>query len=374
MGTGKIVLGDASTSGKLSQTEGNWTWTNNIQLLGAANQILNNGTGADRYNKLQGVISGSGGVSFSDSTGAMSNGDRGFILTGANTMDGVVTVDTFVRVGGVAGNDVSLSGGASGTLGAASVVINSGKRLTFSRTDSHIVANSISGGGDLYVGSTGITGTGSQVLTYNGSATYTGNTSVSAGKLLVNGSLGNTTVTVASGATLGGTGTIAGAVNVSGVLAPGASVASFSTGALSFSSGSSFSYELDSTVGLGSAADLQSVNGGLDLSGTVTLVLADLATGGPAVAFAQNTVFTLINYTGLWNGGFFTWNSQSLADGDTFTAGLNVWQIDYNATSGGTNFAGEYVAGNFVNITAVPEPAAGLIGGLGVLLLLRRRR
>ena len=289
-------------------------------------------------------------------------------------MNGVVTVDGFLRIGGVAGNDVSLSGGASGTLGSASVVINTGKRLTFSRSDSHTVGNSIAGGGDVYIGSAGIAGTGSQVLTYNGTATYTGGTSVSSGKLLVNGSLGNTTVNVASGASLGGSGTIAGAVNVSGVLSPGASVATLSTGALSFNSGSTFAYEMDSTVGLGSGADLHTVSGNLNLTGTVALSLADLATGGPTVAFAESTVFTLINYTGLWNGGYFTFESSALADGDTFIAGLNTWRIDYNATTGGANFAGEHIAGNFVNITAVPEPAEILIGGVGLLLLLRRRR
>ena len=84
MGTALVVLGDATTSGKLSQIEGNWTWTNNIKLVGSANEIINNSstTNVDRWNKLQGVLSGSGNVTFKDSTGAMNNGNFGFILTG----------------------------------------------------------------------------------------------------------------------------------------------------------------------------------------------------------------------------------------------------------------------------------------------------
>jgi MYXO-CTERM domain-containing protein len=158
------------------------------------------------------------------------------------------------------------------------------------------------------------------------------------------------------------------------VLSPGASVETLATGTLSFTTGSSFAYEVDSTVGLSTGADLQTVSGDLNLTGTVDLTLADLATGGPALAFAENTVFTLINYTGSWNSGTFTFDGNALADGGTFTAGLNTWIIDYDATTGGSNFSGEYLAGSFVNITAVPEPVAALLGGLGLLTLLRRRR
>ena len=187
MGTAQVILGDATTSGKLSQIEGNWTWTNNIRLDGSANEIINNaavGSGG-RYNKLQGVISGDGNVTFKDSTGAFSDGNLGFILTGANTLNGTITVDTFVRVGGVTGDDTTTPAGAGGTLGNASVVINSGKRLTFSRSDTHTVANSISGAGSVHIGSTGITGSNTQVVTLSGNNSYTGGTELLTGTLAV---------------------------------------------------------------------------------------------------------------------------------------------------------------------------------------------
>lgn len=44
MGTGTLTLGDATTSGKLSFIEGNWTHTNPISLVGPDNRILNRST------------------------------------------------------------------------------------------------------------------------------------------------------------------------------------------------------------------------------------------------------------------------------------------------------------------------------------------
>lgn len=221
----------------------------------------------------------------------------------------------------------------------------------------------------------GLTKTGAGTLTINGTShSYTGNTLVNDGTLLVNGTVASSAFSVASGATLGGTGTIGGAVNVSGVLSPGASVGTLGSGTLSFTTGSTFAIDVDSTVAIGAGADLQQVTGALNLTGIVDLTLADLATAGTTTAFANNTVFSLINYTGAWNTGTFTYNGNALADGATFAAGLNIWQIDYNANTGGSNFTGEYLSGNFVNITAVPEPAALLLGSLGLLTLLRRKR
>jgi hypothetical protein len=89
-------------------------------------------------------------------------------------------------------------------------------------------------------------------------------------------------------------------------------------------------------------------------------------------------VVSLIQYAGSWNGGFFTYGTNELADGETFTAGLNTWQIHYDAITGGLNFAGEYGGGGqFVMLTAIPEPgswlAVGCLVGSGALLRIRRR-
>lgn len=217
--------------------------------------------------------------------------------------------------------------------------------------------------------------TGGGTVTLTGTNSYGGATAVNAGKLLVNGAVsGIGTVTVASGGTLGGSGTINGLVIVNGVLSPGASIESLATGALTISNGASLAAELDSSAAADVNADLVKVSGNLALSGTVTLDLSDSA-AAPA-AFAPGTTLTLINYAGTWNGGFFTSAGNELANGETFTAGLNQWRINYDAISGGLNFATDYSAGHFVTLTAVPEPAPwlGLSCMLGSGALLRRRK
>ena len=218
------------------------------------------------------------------------------------------------------------------------------------------------------------TGAGTTTLTVTN--TYGGTTMASQGTLLVNGSLaGSGTVSVAGMATLGGTGSIAGPVIVNGILSPGASIESLTTGALTLNSGSTFKYEMDSGAESTVAADFQKVFGDLALNGTVTLDLTNLA--GPTGTFAAGTKLSLINYADAWNSGLFTYAGTPLANHGVFTAGLNTWQINYDAVSGGSNFASESTSGHFVTLTAVPEPgswlALGCLMGSGVVLRHRKR-
>ena len=243
---------------------------------------------------------------------------------------------------------------------------------------STVTLNSASGSftlGSQVTGTNSVVKDGANSATLTGTNNYSGTTTVDVGTLLVNGSItGTGTVSVADGATLGGTGSISGPVIVDGILAPGASIESLTTGALTLNTGSTFAYEMNSGAVPSVAADFQKVLGNLALNGTVNLTLADLASS--PVAFAPNTKLSLINYTGTLNSGFFTYNSNELGEGETFTAGLNTWQIHYGATSGGLNFANEYSTGHFINLTAIPEPGSWL--ALGGLLAsgagLRRRR
>ena len=285
MGSGNVILGDGASSGILSQIEGNWTWTNNIQLVGESNKILNRSSVGPRTLKLQGILSGSGGLSLEDPAAGMSVVNRGFILTGANTMNGTLTIAAGVpvRVGGVPGaTDVGQSGAdAFGSLGGATVVNNG--TLTFSRTDAHSAANAISGTGALRIGipvADGFGNTSTQTLTYTGTASHTGATTVNNGTLIVGtgGSLGGSSVSVSATGILGGVGTVAAPLTVAGTIAPGTGVGTLPVSGDTVLTGT-LAIEVD-----GAAVDKLSVTGSLDLTGS-TLTLAESGAGFTAASY-----------------------------------------------------------------------------------------
>jgi len=274
------------------------------------------------------------------------------------------------------GNLTGTGGTISGTSGARTLTIGQGNGT--GGNFQGVIAN---GSG----GTTALTKTGNGTITLSGANTYTGATAVNAGTLLANNSSGSATGTgsvIVNGGTFGGTGAVSGAVTVNSgaFLAPGASIASLASGTVTLNNLSTFTYEVDSSVALATGADLQIVNGNLSIanggSDVVTLTLSDLA--GVPTAFADGTTFSLFNYNGTWNSGLFNVGASEIANGDTFTAGLNTWQLNYDETVAGSNFSGEHVYVNFVNIVAVPEPATLALLGAGVaiagLTVLRRRR
>ncbi|NBX30051.1 PEP-CTERM sorting domain-containing protein, partial [bacterium] len=311
--------------------------------------------GANTSTTYSGGLSGAGGLA--------KVGSGTLTLQGNNSHNGGTTVS-----GG------RLVGTASSLQGA----ITNNAAVEFAQATTGTYAAAISGTGDLVK-----QGAGNLVL--SGTSDYTGATTVSAGRLSVNGSLGTTAVTVQSGAEVGGSGSIGGIVSVlaGGTLSPGNSIQSLAVGATTFSGSSTFEYEYDSTnpASLAAAADLLVVNGDLTINSGAILTLTDLA-GSPNPFVNYSTIFALVNYSGTWNNGLFTYNGTALADGDWFVAGSQEWRIDYNRTSslGLDNFTGDYLTGgSFVVITAVPEPstwalALGAVACSGVVISRRRRR
>jgi len=190
--------------------------------------------------------------------------------------------------------------------------------------------------------------------------------------LLINGAQsGNGAVTVASGARLGGGGSVAGAVTVEGTLAAGNSIGVFSSGDLTLSQTGSLEAELGRQAGL-AVSDRIDVTGtvslleGADL--TLTLALgADPAGNGDIFWLVGNDgsdavagVFTRLNgvTTDLGEGSTFDWNDQTW---------LITYQADFDTLSLGS--------GNDIAIVAIPEPKwTALLGVALVLLWCRRRR
>jgi MYXO-CTERM domain-containing protein len=255
------------------------------------------------------------------------------------------------------------------TISAALDLNGATRTFTLNNTSANFT---ISGAIGNSTGTAGLTKAGAGTLILSAANTFTGTTTVSAGTLLVNNATdsgtGSGEVNVNSGATLGGTGAISGAVNVSGVLSPGSSIESLGTGTLTFNDESSFNYEINTdTVG----GDLLHVSGGLNIGSNVTLNLTDLASLSETLTV--DTKFTLLSYTGAWNSGTF----NGYADDSTFLFASNQWRINYNDLNGGSNFTSDQAgATGFVTLTVIPEPSSAMLGlgGLGALLLRRRRR
>ncbi|MBP7950308.1 MAG: autotransporter-associated beta strand repeat-containing protein [Verrucomicrobiales bacterium] len=203
-GQGTITL----NGGTIGQEQGNWTWANPIILATGTTSTFDdfNTNSSTRTLKLQGVLSGDGNVIFNDSSNRM-DANSGFILAGANTLSGTLTIGPSgnVRVGGVTGANNTLTAGPSGSLGTASVNLSDATAaLTFSRSDAHTVGNPISGPGSVNVGGSFANDEG-QVLTLSGVNTYAGPTTVQAGRLHLTGTL-TSAITVNATASLSGTG------------------------------------------------------------------------------------------------------------------------------------------------------------------------
>lgn len=112
-------------------------------------------------------------------------------------------------------------------------------------------------------------GSGTQVL--SGAHTYTGVTTVTGGRLVVNGSLAaGSTTSVAAGATLAGNGSVTGPVNNSGTLAPGETLGTLTTGAVTMAAGARLEIQVGNWTGTaGSGWDILQA-AGMSLAGTTS--------------------------------------------------------------------------------------------------------
>lgn len=212
----------------------------------------------------------------------------------------------------------------------------------------------LSGARSLSVTASGTAG-GTVIL--GGADTYTLATTVNSGmRLLVNGSLssGGGLVTVNSGATLGGTGTINRSVTTTGDIAPGASLGTLSVvGNVTFGDNSNLVIE----GGRDSASDLLQITGNLDLTSVLDkLSLVSLLAGGDLQA-----PYVLATFTGTRASVFDSvWlNGVQITDPTAAGALSTRYNLYYGPNS----------------IELVPEPLSlGLLAAGSLALAARRRR
>jgi hypothetical protein len=188
---------------------------------------------------------------------------------------------------------------------------------------------------------------------------------VAAGRLLVDGSLlGATSVSVLSAATLGGSGTIAGAVAVlGGTLSPGASPGALSIASLSLDASSTTLMEITGTTA-GSQYDQVVLSGSVAYGGGMVLDLSQ--------TFADSTTFDLFKDFTSFSGNLASLTSVGSAyNGVTFTRAGDVWT---STQSGGQTLEFSQATGVLI---VVPEPASMAAVGLAAVAALaagRRRR
>ncbi|BCW87588.1 hypothetical protein sos41_07180 [Alphaproteobacteria bacterium SO-S41] len=221
--------------------------------------------------------------------------------------------------GGTRINAGTLQIGKGGAAGSIVGNIQNDGMLAFVRSDE------IAFGGAL-TGSGGLVQKGSGVLRLTGnSSSFAGTTGVQSGTLLVDGVLGSP-VTVSSSASLGGQGTIGGAVGIAdGGHLLGVQGKTLTMGALTLGGGSM----LDVTFGVSGAPTLFEINGALVLDGTL-----NIADGG---GFGIG-VYRLFNYGSLVDNGLDIGNAP---------AELGVYSVQ-TSVAGQVNLVLAQASGPFV--------------------------
>ncbi len=332
------------------RTSGTLTLEGNVDVTAASALRLGSGANTSVRNiTLNSTVTGNGQLEMLAQNNSVStltvNGNNstftgGFLLSGnvAESDNSVLTVGhvnalgsgtTTVDQGTLNLNGFSVSiGGLAGTPseGADSFVQNNSDTaatLTVNSSGDTSYAGVIRNGSGT--GNLGLNKSGSGTLTLSGVNTYTGDTVVSAGTLFVNGSLGNSAVTVDPLATIGGTGTI--------------------NGDLTFAANSFLEViDFDNPLAIAGTATFESGFGIANLLG-IDWDSLDL-----------NTAYTLIS------------TSQAFEAGDIANFGFD------NRVSVGSLGREAYFTDGSLALVVIPEPRAALLGGLGLLMLLRRRR
>ena len=386
-----IINESASNTGVSNVTIGNGSNLGTVKLGNAANAYggittldggtlevarLADGAGTSSIGNSSNVASNlainGGTLKFTGTTGNGSTNRLFTIGTNGATLDGSSSDNTALTF--------TNAGSLATTTGATD------RTLTLTGTTTGATLNSIA---SVIVDPTGggktlLTKNGANTWVLNGANTYTGATTINDGTLALgaSGSISNTSgVSLGTGGTfdvsakggytvnnLTGSGDVIGSLTVSTQLAIGNSPGTTTFDELTLGAASGYIYELTggSSPGAGSA-DLGIVSGDLTLVSGAVLDLVQLG------SYTVGNKFTLFAYTGTLSGIFKDTGAVDLADGATFTDALGLWTIDYNDTTAGLN-GGTTSGASYVTLTAVPESRAALLGGLGLLALLRRRR
>jgi len=389
-GSGTIYL-NGGTVGQQQNFSGAWT---NSMVLGASttSTIDDFNTNGSRYLQLNGVISGSGNLTFQDTNaGVTTSKDITYTLAATNTMSGTVTIASgaFLRVGGIGGNNNSTTGGVPlagtvGTLGTAAVTVTGG--LAFTRTDTWTVANVLSGAGVVYVGSAdaNLAATSTQVLTLSGGNSYSGGTELLKGALTVNAlsGIGSGYLAAKNGSTFNYSGTTASTtrllyldngaatINVTDANAiltwSDAAAKGGSFGAL-ITKGGAGTLVLDGAITSGGTTAVTVSGGVLQLNGLNTYTGATTIAAGTflevssAGSLASNTAISI------GSGGGFAFTSSANQTISSAITGVGALTMSGSNTLTLSSTSNTYAGGTSVSAGTLALGVAGVLADAGAV-------
>ncbi|WP_089963624.1 YDG domain-containing protein [Limnohabitans sp. 2KL-3] len=299
LSTGILQVGNGGTSGTL----GTGAVVNNTHLVfNRSNALL-----------VSGAISGTGTLT------QMGSGTS--TLAADNTYAGTTTVSGgTLQVG---------NGGSTGTLGAGDVTLSNNATLSYVRSASTTIANTISGAGNVSANITGATSD----LTVNSSINLTGGKAnlVTDGNLLVMEAISTTNATASAVFLESGKSTAAGT-------ATGGDIQISGSGAVTVGSGGRATYMTGSIAG-STGMGVLAGNNRYNSDETTTNYTAALGSGAYAIYREKPLVSVQVNsVTKTYDGLVFsegtlntTLTSGALRNGDTFSA------LTANASFGGTS-------------------------------------
>ncbi len=399
------------TTGSAFNVAASSTLTFDVKLGSASNALLQK-TGAgtlvfNRSNAGSGSWSISGGLftvaagtlkfAVSNASGNAANkysvSDGGTLELAATGNGGWGSSTGSLTLNGTSSTSGALYSSNTNSLTATTVLLATTSSIGV-LSDKTLTINPIISG----TGAAGVTKVGAGGLTLVAASTYSGATNVTAGTLTLGaaGSIANSTsitvgatttfdvsgvtggYTLGADQTLSGSGTVTGAMTVAGTLSPGSSPGILLTGSETWVNGGDYNFQMLDAEGVaGAGFDQIQVTGTLNLSsltaGGFEINLWSLASGPDVSDDALNFDNTLSQS---WNiltttGGITGFEASDFV----VNVGENNGTGGFSNALGGGSFSIDADANNLIlNFTAVPEPGAALLGGLGLLALLRRRR
>ena len=378
--TGKITVNNTSGSTTIASTsvittaDGVTTeWQQAMSGTGgltkAGSGILELSGSTQRSTFTGGFVADGGVVQWTNSgtPGVSTPFGLGSLTLRSGTLRSTGTTSREINTSVVLDGAVTLGSTTAGQTGIITVT-NSGSTTVASNSVVTIVDGGTTAWNQATSGAGAVTKAGSGILIFTGSGgslTHSGSTVVQAGTLIMKANLASAgAVSVLNGATLFGSGTIAGPATVQsgGILSPGS--AASSAGVLTFGSSLGLSGQtlLEMTgTDRGSQYDAFTIAGGLTYGGSLQLQFSGTLPEGTYNLFSgfssQSNSFSTISLTGGYSG--------------SLTNNSGVW----TGTFGSQSLTFSNATGDLL---IVPEPTTGLLTGLACAMaaatLSRRRR